>query len=60
MADAAVYLHPAESGMGLKDIKAVTYGTLDFHITVPGRLPDTLEPGHAASFHLSINPIDKA
>jgi len=60
MADAAVYLHPAESGMGLKDIKAVTSGTLNFRITVPGRLPDTLEPGHAAFFHLAVNPIDKA
>jgi acetylornithine deacetylase len=59
-ADAAVYLHPAESGMGLKDIKAMTCGTLDFRIIVPGRLPDTLEPGHAAFFHLAVNPIDKA
>lgn len=60
MADAAVYLHPAESGMGLKDIKAVTCGTLNFRIAVSGRLPDTLEPGHAAFFHLAVNPIHKA
>jgi len=59
-ADAAVYLHPAESGMGLRDIKAVTSGALDFRITVPGRLPDTMEPGHAALFHLAVNPIDTA
>ena len=60
VADGAVYLHPAESGMGLMDIKAVTCGTLDFRVIVPGRLPDTLEPGHAAFFHLAVNPIDKA
>lgn len=59
-ADAAVYLHPAESGMGLGDIKAVTSGALDFRITIPGRLPETTEPGHAAFFHLAVNPIDKA
>jgi acetylornithine deacetylase len=59
-ADAAVYLHPAESGMGLRDIKAITSGALDFRITIPGRLPETTEPGHAALFHLAVNPIDKA
>ena len=60
VADASVYLHPAESGAGLKDIKAVTSGYLIFRITVPGRPPDTTEPGHAVFYHLAINPIDKA
>jgi acetylornithine deacetylase len=59
-ADAAVYLHPAESGLGLGEIKAFASGQLEFSITVDGRLPDTTEPGHTAFAHLAVNPIDKA
>lgn len=59
MADAAVYLHPAESGHGLSEIKAFTSGMLDFRITVPGQPPDTREPSHTAFYHLAVNPIDK-
>ena len=33
-ADAAVYLHPAESGVGMREIKAFCLGQLDFRITV--------------------------
>ena len=39
VADASVYLHPAESGEGLNEIKAFTSGQLRFRINVPGRLP---------------------
>jgi len=59
-ADAAVYLHPAESGDGLGEIKAFASGLLRFRITVPGRLPDTKETGHTAFYHLAIDPIQKA
>lgn len=59
-ADAAIYLHPAESGDGLAEIKAFASGLLRFRITVPGRLPDTGEPSHTALYHLSIDPIRKA
>jgi acetylornithine deacetylase/succinyl-diaminopimelate desuccinylase-like protein len=59
-ADAALYLHPAESGAGLREIKSLASGQLVFKITVQGRLPDTTEPGHAAFAHLAINPIEKA
>ncbi len=58
--DAAVYLHPAESGAGLSDIKSRASGLLRFRITVSGQLPDTAEPTHTPFSHLSINPIDKA
>mgnify|MGYP003344600125 CR=1 FL=1 len=34
-ADAAVYCHPAESGVGLREIKAFCLGQLDFRLTVP-------------------------
>lgn len=58
--DAALYLHPAESGAGLRDIKAFTPGLLRFQITVPGAPPDTNEPVHTPLYHHAINPIDKA
>ncbi|MGK7862021.1 M20 family metallopeptidase [Falsiroseomonas sp. E2-1-a4] len=59
-ADAAVYLHPAESGIGMREVKALASGQLVFRILVKGRLPATQEPGHAAFAHTAINPIDKA
>ena len=59
-ADAAVYLHPAESGVGLREIKAFASGQLEFRVTVEGRRPATSEPGHTAFAHLAVNPIDKA
>ena len=59
-ADASLYLHPAESGVGMNEIKALASGQLEFRITVSGRLPDTTEPGHTAFSHQAVNPIDKA
>lgn len=59
-ADASLYLHPAESGVGMQEIKALASGQLEFLITVKGQLPDTTEPGHTAFSHLAVNPVDKA
>lgn len=59
-ADGSVYLHPAESEKGLRDIKAMTSGMLQFRITVRGQAPDTPEPGQTAFTHMAINAIDKA
>jgi acetylornithine deacetylase len=59
-ADASLYLHPAESGVGMREIKAVASGHIEFQIVVEGRAPDTTEPGHTAFSHLATNPIDKA
>ena len=59
-ADASLYLHPAESGKGMGEIKAVASGQLEFSISVIGLAPDTTEPGHTAFSHLGVNPIDKA
>ncbi len=58
--DAAVYLHPAESGRGLDEIKAFSPGQLEFKITVTGRPPQTSEPAHTAFAHLGVNPFDKS
>ena len=59
-ADAALYLHPAESGVGMREIKALASGHVEFKITVTGKAPDTTEPGQTAFSHLSANPVDKA
>ncbi len=57
-ADAAVYLHPAESGVGMREIKAFCLGQLDFRITVPGKPPPTNEISHLAFTHQASNPAD--
>ena len=59
-ADAAIYLHPAESGAGLADMKARASGLMYFRITVSGQPPDTSEPTHTPFYHLAVNPLDKA
>ena len=59
-ADAAIYLHPAESGAGLKEIKAFASGQIEFKVVVTGRRPPTSEPGHTAFAHRAVNPVDKA
>ncbi|CAN5596701.1 ArgE/DapE family deacylase [soil metagenome] len=57
-AHAAVYLHPAESGVGLREIKAFCLGQLDFRITVQGAPPPTNEISHLAFTHQATNPAD--
>jgi len=57
-ADAAIYLHPAESGVGMREIKAFCLGQLDFRITVQGTPPPTSEISHLAFVHQATNPAD--
>jgi acetylornithine deacetylase len=59
-ADAAVYVHPAESGFGLEDIKAATPGLLRFGITVAGGEPPTREPAHTPVRHRGVDAVDGA
>jgi acetylornithine deacetylase len=59
-ADASIYLHPAESGEGLKEIKAFASGLLNFKIIVKGLQPKTTEPGHTVFSHKGVNPFEKA
>ena len=59
-ADAAIYLHPAESGEGLNEIKAFASGLLSFRVIVKGKPPDTTEPDHTVFAHMGVNPIGKA
>jgi acetylornithine deacetylase len=59
-ADAALYLHPAESGGGMREIKAFASGQVEFKVTIEGREPETTEPSHTAFAHRAVNPFDKA
>jgi len=59
-ADGSLYLHPAESGQGMHEIKAVASGHLEFIVSVTGKHPPTTEPSQTAFSHLGVNPIDKA
>jgi acetylornithine deacetylase len=59
-ADAAVYLHPAESGMGMREIKTFASGQVEFEITIEGSRPPTTEPLQTAFAHMAVNPIEKA
>jgi len=59
-ADAGIYVHPAESELGLKEIKAMTSGLLKFRITVMGQRPPKTEFVQTTFNHLGVNPIEKA
>ncbi|MBM3291947.1 M20/M25/M40 family metallo-hydrolase [Candidatus Bathyarchaeota archaeon] len=58
-ADAAIYVHPSESELGLKEIKSMTSGLLKFRITVIGQKPPKTEFVQTTFNHLGINPIEK-
>ncbi len=55
---AGIYLHPAESGRGLGDVKAVAPGMLRLRIIVPGRPPGTQEPNHTLYADSGVDPIE--
>ena len=59
-ADAALYVHPAESELGLKEIKTMTSGLLKFRIVIEGMIPPKTEFVQVTFNHLGVNPIDKA
>ncbi|MBN2334934.1 M20/M25/M40 family metallo-hydrolase [Candidatus Bathyarchaeota archaeon] len=59
-ADAALYVHPAESELGLKEIKTLTSGLLKFRLKVKGRNPPNKEFVQVTFHHLGVNPIEKA
>ncbi|WP_417307840.1 M20 family metallopeptidase [Devosia sp.] len=59
VADGAIYLHPAESGVGMQEIKAIASGQLEFTVTITGKAPETTEPGKTSFAHLGVSPLDK-
>jgi acetylornithine deacetylase len=58
IADASIYLHPAESGHGLADIKGATSGVLAFRVALAGRQPETTEPNQVPFADQGVNAID--
>ena len=54
---AGIYLHPAESGRGLHDIKAAAPGMLRLRVAIHGRSPNTDEPNHTLYVDQGIDPI---
>jgi acetylornithine deacetylase len=59
-ADAALYLHPGESELGMKEVKTLTSGLLKFRIKVKGMRPPKTEFVQVTFHHLGVSPIDKA
>lgn len=57
--DAGLYLHPAENGRGLADIKALSPGLIRFRLRVMGHEPESVEPNHALYVHLGADPVEK-
>ncbi len=54
-ADAGIYLHPAETGLGLNELKNISLGVLDFKLTTTGESPKAhvdLDAGHSANHKL--------
>lgn len=58
--DAAVYLHPAETGDGLTEFKGMSLGLVQFQVTVPGHRPSFREQNQTPAAHLGSNAIQRA
>lgn len=58
--DSAIYLHPAESGLGLNELKVSSNGIIEFEINVRGKSPDCTELAHAIFKNTAVNAIEKA
>jgi len=58
--DGAVYVHPAESGTGLSEIKVGSNGVLEFAIRLEGEQPETSELHHTLFADSGQNPISLA
>lgn len=59
-ADAAVYLHPAETGRGLKEFKPMSLGLVQFQVSVSGEVPKFPERLQTPAAHRGVNAITKA
>jgi acetylornithine deacetylase/succinyl-diaminopimelate desuccinylase-like protein len=58
--DAAVYLHPAETGAGLTEYKGFSLGLVQFRVSVPGRRPVFREQHQTPVAHQGANAIARA
>ena len=58
--DAAIYLHPAETGAGLSEFKSVSLGLVQFRVTVEGRSPAFRERNQTPAAHQGNNAVQRA
>ncbi|MFC1832224.1 M28 family peptidase [Thermodesulfobacteriota bacterium] len=56
----AVYLHPAESGGGLEELKVASNGLIEFFIDLEGKPPDSTEVHQAIFSRSAESALDKA
>ena len=57
--DAAIYVHPAESGDGLGELKMSSNGCLEFIIRVEGKEPDSTDPLQAIFSTTAVSAVQK-
>ena len=58
--DAAVYLHPAESGAGLGELKIASNGLIEFTVTVEGKPPESTEVHQTIFSKSAVSALEKA
>ena len=56
----AVYLHPAESGAGLNELKIASNGLIEFAIRVEGKPPESTEVHQTIFSKSAISAVEKA
>ena len=57
---AAIYVHPAESGSGLSELKIASNGLIEFWIDIKGKRPDCTEVHQAIFSTSAVNAVEKA
>ncbi len=56
---AAIYMHPAESGAGLNEMKIASNGLIEFNIRVTGKHPDSTEVHQTIFSKSAVSAVDK-
>ncbi len=56
----AVYLHPAESGAGLSELKVASNGLIEFSLSVEGKPPDSTEVHQTIFSNSAVSAVEKA
>jgi len=57
--NAAIYMHPAESGAGLNELKVASNGLIEFDIGVTGKGPDSTEVHQTIFSKSAVSAVDK-
>jgi acetylornithine deacetylase len=57
--DTAIYVHPAESGDGLREVKMASLGLLEYNIEIEGKGPDSTDPHQAIFSKTAVSAVAK-